>query len=1386
MPRNTAPTLVGVTSSVTFAENTVNAAPQIIDASVVFQDLDGNFSGGTLSITGLLAEDRIGIFNQGPGAGQIGVSGANVTYGGVTIGSFTGGIGSAFNITFNAAATSAAIDALVQNLTYADVSDTPTASRTLTLDITDSTGGHLSGFSSFSQVSGASSPVNNLPTDQVGHASFDDIDGDGDLDAYVSGYNSYVSGPHALGAYRNDGSGNFTAITSPLPDIQYGAIAFLDIDGDGDLDAVVGGGPIQVHLRLFTRNGNNFTEVPDGSNPFFQSNVVDYGDKAVPAAADVDSDGLTDLVWTSSDGDLHYFHHNANHTFTELTGASNPFNSIHLVSGFTTKNITFADVDGDGDPDLVASVGTTIQYFRNNAGAFAEQTGAFDAQGNGNPFNGVTSAFGPLAPVFADFDGDGDGELVIAQSGAPYLFFQNSGTHGRKITINVTPESDNTAPVLDLNGGAGGTSATLAYTENAVSAIAPLATVADGDSPNFDTGTLTISFTANGAAEDRLTIISTGTGAGQISVAGAAVSYQGTQIGTFTGGTNGSTPLVITLNASATPTATQALAEAIAYSDVSNAPSTAARTVQFVLTDGDGGTSAAVTATINVTAVNDAPVNTVPANGTISGAEDSSFAITGMHVSDVDAAFVTVYLAATHGTLIVSATVPGGATTIGGNGSATVTIFGTPSQIETTLSNATAVQFHGDADYSGTAQITILTNDGGSSGIDPGTSGGADDEQDADTFTINVTAVNDAPVLDLDADDSSGATAGDYATSYTEGGVAAAVADSDVSITDPDAGDSITSATISLSDLEPGDELNVTGSLPGSIIASGAGTGTIVLSGTGTRAQYQTALTQIVYSSTSDDPTVGGTHDTRSIGIIVNDGTVNSVVTTATVTIMAIDDPAVAQPDAFTLTEASTIVAGNLFASNGSGADGDPDGPPLAISAVNGGANVGAQITLLSGALLTVNANGTFDYNPNGAFNDTPTAGSSASNTPGHDSFTYTLAGGDTTTVSLTITGLDTNDTLRGTGGNDSLSGGVGDDRYFVDQPGDLVLETSGQGYDRVLASVSYVLAAGSEIEKLTTSDSFATTPIDLTGNELGQYLFGNAGANRLDGAGGADVMVGLGGDDRYYIDTATDRVIEAAGEGYDRVLSAVSWTLQPDSYVDKITTTDNFATTAINLTGNNLGQYMFGNAGANTLDGGGGGDVMAGLEGDDRYIIRDAADRVLESAGGGYDRALAAVSWTLQPDSQVEKITTIDNLSVAAIDLTGNNLGQYLYGNAGDNVLDGKLGNDILYGLGGADTFQFSTVTGANNVDRIVDFVTGVDKIALDDFIFVGLASGALPASAFYVGSAAHDADDRIIYNQTTGALYFDYDGNGIGTAIQFATLDGVPILAASDIMVI
>lgn len=129
---------------------------------------------------------------------------------------------------------------------------------------------------------------------------------------------------------------------------------------------------------------------------------------------------------------------------------------------------------------------------------------------------------------------------------------------------------------------------------------------------------------------------------------------------------------------------------------------------------------------------------------------------------------------------------------------------------------------------------------------------------------------------------------------------------------------------------------------------------------------------------------------------------------------------------------------------------------------------------------------------------------------------------------------------------------------------------------------------------------------------------------------------------------------------------------------------------------------------------------------------------------------------------------------------------GNEITGNAGTNLIDGKAGSDLLMGGGGADAFVFSTALGASNIDALPDFVAGEDKIYLDHSIFAALNAGALSADAFKVGSGATDADDRIIYDPVTGALYYDADGNGSGAAVQFAVVHEGLGLTASDFAII
>ncbi len=384
------------------------------------------------------------------------------------------------------------------------------------------------------------------------------------------------------------------------------------------------------------------------------------------------------------------------------------------------------------------------------------------------------------------------------------------------------------------------------------------------------------------------------------------------------------------------------------------------------------------------------------------------------------------------------------------------------------------------------------------------------------------------------------------------------------------------------------------------------------------------------------------------------------------------------------------------------------------------------------------------------------------------------------------IIGNSRANTLSGGGGADVMIGRAGHDTYIVDHGGDMVIENPGEGVDIIFTAVSYALNDGSEVEVLATIAFDATAPINLTGNGLANYMIGNDGANTLDGKGGADVMVGRAGHDTYIVDNGGDQVVEDAGGGSDIVFTAASYALNDIWEVEVLATIAFDGTAPINLTGNALANYMIGNDGANQLDGKAGSDVMVGRAGHDTYIVYDAGDQVVENAGGGSDLVFTAVSYALNDTWEVEVLATIAFDGTAPIDLTGNGLANYMIGNDGANTMDGKGGGDVLVGRAGQDRFAFTTAPGAGNVDTIFDFAAADDTIALDSELF-GLADGPLDPNAFRVGTAAADADDRIIYDDTTGFLYFDADGSGTDSAaILFATLQNAPALTASEFTMI
>ena len=297
-------------------------------------------------------------------------------------------------------------------------------------------------------------------------------------------------------------------------------------------------------------------------------------------------------------------------------------------------------------------------------------------------------------------------------------------------------------------------------------------------------------------------------------------------------------------------------------------------------------------------------------------------------------------------------------------------------------------------------------------------------------------------------------------------------------------------------------------------------------------------------------------------------------------------------------------------------------------------------------------------------------------------------SGWDTLTgnsVANVLTGNGGNDLLIGNGGVDTLIGGLGNDRFFADQ-GDVIVELVGGGDDWLLATTSYVLAAGVAVETLSTVNGDGAQALNLTGNAFSQSIYGNNGANILSGGGGTDYLAGQAGNDRYFVDQ-DDAVAEAAGGGEDWVLASTNHVLSAGAAVETFSTVNGDGTQAINLTGNAFSQSIYGNNGANILSGGGGADYLAGQGGNDRYFV-DQDDVVAEAAGGGEDWVLASTSHVLSAGAAVETFSTVNGDGTQAIDLTGNEFGQSIYGNAGANILSGGGGADYLNGGLGNDRY--------------------------------------------------------------------------------------------------
>jgi Ca2+-binding RTX toxin-like protein len=413
------------------------------------------------------------------------------------------------------------------------------------------------------------------------------------------------------------------------------------------------------------------------------------------------------------------------------------------------------------------------------------------------------------------------------------------------------------------------------------------------------------------------------------------------------------------------------------------------------------------------------------------------------------------------------------------------------------------------------------------------------------------------------------------------------------------------------------------------------------------------------------------------------------------------------------------------------------------------------------------------------------------------------------------LSGGGGDDILRAGFGSVTLLGGTGNDSYTVLQATTTVYELAGEGIDTVTARegfsstpfTAYTLPANVEnlIVYVTAGIGNALNNV-ITGN-AGQYneLYGLDGDDTLQSGGTerivrepgfeADFMAGGRGNDLYFVATAGDSTFELPGEGVDEVRTfAPIYSLQPN--IENLTflePTDGSAPIGHIGAGNALANIMRGSLGIDELYGREGDDIiyggtgaansLYGQEGNDTYYADAVGDAVIEFANQGNDTVYASVSaFTLRDNVENLIYTGTGSFIGVGGDATDN----MIRGGSGDDQISGRGGNDVIIGgsgadllLGGTGADVFRYIGGETGFDRIIDFVSGVDRIALANAGFTHTAT-----VDFILGTAATGARSAFLYNASDGMLRFDPDGTGADAPIAIAQFNPGQILAAGDLV--
>lgn len=895
-------------------------------------------------------------------------------------------------------------------------------------------------------------------------------------------------------------------------------------------------------------------------------------------------------------------------------------------------------------------------------------------------------------------------------------------------------------------------------------------------------------------------------------------------------------PVIVDLSTPQTYTAQDLSDGKVSFKAGPNANGAGLGSITFSVTDDDGNDAAGSnTLTVDVTAVNDSPVLTVTSPASVTE-QVSTLILTGASVADVDldarngglgdyaGAVFSVNRNPASDPVDDFELIAGANFTIDGiNLKSGGQIFGhinadsnglisiTFTSLETAATSALVDEviqsiryfYTGDAPPA-SVSLAVGFQDGSPGGGQGAGAAGLDVE----LLTVNITGINDAP---------SGTVTDTTATEQVPVSLKGLI-----TVSDPDAGTGLVSVDVTVPS--------------GGVIAADPGTSNVTITSVtggvrvrGTLAELAdffttNATSTLTFTSNSDNPPPSiplnvSINDNNSTGTASAPGLVTNL--SGTITITPVDDAPEAQPDEISAFE-NAIATGSLFDANTIEEDFDPDGPALSISHVNGSSgNLGTPIVLQSGATVTVNADGTYSYDPNGKYTKLTDSSSGAVNTSATlDSFEYTLTGGNTVTVTVTVNGVagpgdwlmgdGTGNTITGTpevdtfvvsqGGNDNVTGLASNDIFYFG--GALTADDSidgGSGADTVVLQGDYsggltLDGSAADIENISMlagSNTFFGDP----GTNLYDYDITTADSNF---AAGLQIRINgsalLAGEDLTFDGSAeTDAKFViyggrgaddlTGGDGNDIFFFAEAGRFAPGDTVDGGDGYD--------------GLFLRGNYTIDFTQAGYAG-ALSGIE---NLTVSGAADERYARGGGAefdysitWDGDLLGAGQTLTVNASTLEFE--ESLAFNGADETNGNF--RLFGGAGNDVLTGGGGADLIFGGlrgdtltggGGNDTFRYDNVAESNSTERdgIQDFNSGdlIDLSRIDaNTTIEGDQAFSFVGSAAFSNTAGELRFENISMGGPIWLVQGDIDGNGVSDFEVVLVINPADPITAGDFL--